>query len=63
MVSRIVTTMFLLSLILTPFAGLAPLMLLGLILGLFSIAESIIRIIWPEPTLVPKKQESQTHYW
>lgn len=63
MVSRIVVMIFLLSLILTPFAGLAPLMFLGLILGVFSIAESIVHIIFPEPILVARKQESQTHPW
>ncbi|MGB3238243.1 MAG: hypothetical protein WBB29_08100 [Geitlerinemataceae cyanobacterium] len=61
MVSRIVLLTLFLSLMLAPFAGLAPLMLLGLILGVFSIVESIVHIIWTTPTLVAKDQESQSN--
>jgi thiamine transporter ThiT len=59
MVSKIVVTIFLLSLIVAPFAGLAPLMFVGLILGIFSIAESIVYIIWPGQIVVAKERETQ----
>lgn len=57
MASRLVLLIFLLSLILTPFAGLAPLMILGLILGVFSIGESIFRILFSEPDRALTHQE------
>lgn len=57
MVNRLVLLIFLLSLVLTPFAGLAPLMLLGLILGVFSIGESIVHILFSDNSLELKSQE------
>lgn len=57
MVNRLVLLIFLLSLVLTPFAGLAPLMLLGLILGVFSIGESLVHILFSENSLELKSQE------
>lgn len=59
--SRIVLLILLFSLILTPFAGLAPLMLLGAIAIGFSIVESIIGIFFSHPILVPKKSETANY--
>ena len=56
--SRIILLILLFSLILTPFAGLAPLMLLGAIAIGFSIVESIIGLFVPSPSFVTEERDT-----
>lgn len=56
--SRIILLILLFSLILTPFAGLAPLMLLGAIAIGFSIVESIIGLFVPSSALVTEERDT-----
>ncbi|HIK31566.1 MAG TPA: hypothetical protein IGS17_06495 [Oscillatoriales cyanobacterium M59_W2019_021] len=56
--SRIILLILLFSLILTPFAGLAPLMLLGAIAIGFSIVESIIGLFVASPVFVTEERDT-----